>query len=248
MSFTFSPEAQPFIDNFIANGAKSFEKVGTVEDLRNLYERNCKLCAIPHLEHIYTEDHSEQIDHHPISLRIYDIIKDVEEPPPTVLFIHGGSWVIGNLNTQDSICRKIAVSGKVRVIALDYRLATEYKFPISFEDYQRGLPLVKDTMLWFFDKLTSHSNQLEQLSLLNRPFDKNNDDVLLLSVEHDRLRDKVLIFLSQLVKNVINVEYHHLNDLMHGIFTIAGKLSIAENYLEKIGNYIIQKIHQGNKE
>ncbi|MGK9156185.1 alpha/beta hydrolase [Acinetobacter radioresistens] len=318
MSFTFAPEAQPIIDNFITNGAKSFEKMGTIEELRNLYEHNCKLCAMPNLEHIYTEDHIAQIDHYPISLRIYDISKDVKEARPTVLFIHGGGWVIGNLNTHDSICRKIADSGKVRIIALDYRLAPEHKFPIPFEDcqralqyimqnaanlhvdtnqmifmgdsaganmaahlgqafhlhyqkklkaqillypvigylpntpsyqdYQSGLPLVKDTMLWFFDQLTSHPNQLQQLSLLNGPFDKNNGDVLLLTVEHDPLRDEALILINQLVKNGINVEYHHLNGLMHGIFTLAGKLPIAENYLEKIGKYIIQKIHQGNKE
>ncbi|MDO7843396.1 alpha/beta hydrolase [Sphingomonas immobilis] len=54
--------------------------------------------------------------------------------PGTILFLHGGGWVIGDLETHDGICRHLAVAARVEVIALDYRLAPEHRFPAAFDD------------------------------------------------------------------------------------------------------------------
>lgn len=51
----------------------------------------------------------------------------------TVLFFHGGGYVIGDLDTHDGICRHLADCG-LEVVALDYRLAPEHRFPAAFED------------------------------------------------------------------------------------------------------------------
>jgi acetyl esterase len=56
------------------------------------------------------------------------------DPAATVLWIHGGGWVICDLESHDAMCRLLAVSSGCRVIAIDYRLAPEHPFPAPLED------------------------------------------------------------------------------------------------------------------
>jgi acetyl esterase len=53
---------------------------------------------------------------------------------PSLVFYHGGGWVIGNLETHDVVCRKLAHEGELIVISVDYRLAPEHKFPAAIDD------------------------------------------------------------------------------------------------------------------
>ncbi|HEX7383227.1 MAG TPA: alpha/beta hydrolase [Burkholderiaceae bacterium] len=53
---------------------------------------------------------------------------------PVLLFLHGGGFVIGGLETHDSLCRQLALHSGAAVIALDYRLAPEFRFPAAVDD------------------------------------------------------------------------------------------------------------------
>ena len=65
--------------------------------------------------------------------RIYDTHPDRTDRP-CLLFLHGGGWVQGGLDTHDGLCGQIALEAGLRVIALDYRLAPEHKFPAGLDD------------------------------------------------------------------------------------------------------------------
>ncbi len=52
----------------------------------------------------------------------------------SILFFHGGGWVIGDLDTHDHVCRRLAVDSGHEVISVDYRLAPETPFPGAVED------------------------------------------------------------------------------------------------------------------
>ncbi len=54
--------------------------------------------------------------------------------PVTVLYYHGGGFVIGNLDSHHSICADLADATGYQVVAVDYRLAPEYVHPIPFQD------------------------------------------------------------------------------------------------------------------
>src|SRR3984885_591599 len=53
---------------------------------------------------------------------------------PGLVFFHGGGWVIGDLDSHDVVCRKLADEGQLIVISVDYRLAPEHKFPAAVDD------------------------------------------------------------------------------------------------------------------
>lgn len=55
-------------------------------------------------------------------------------PFPVVVYFHGGGWVLGDLDSHDGICRYMCVSTGAVVIAIDYRLSPEAKFPAATED------------------------------------------------------------------------------------------------------------------
>ena len=56
------------------------------------------------------------------------------DPRPTLLYLHGGGFVIGSLETHDSLCRQLALRSGWTVVALDYRLAPEHPFPAAVDD------------------------------------------------------------------------------------------------------------------
>jgi acetyl esterase len=53
---------------------------------------------------------------------------------PVLLYLHGGGFVIGGLETHDSLCRQLALRSGAAVLALDYRLAPEQRFPAAVDD------------------------------------------------------------------------------------------------------------------
>lgn len=54
--------------------------------------------------------------------------------PPTLLFYHGGGWVLGTLDSADDICRELANRAGCLVVSVDYRLAPEHPFPAAVDD------------------------------------------------------------------------------------------------------------------
>ncbi len=67
-----------------------------------------------------------------IPVRIYR--PTAQQPAPLVVFYHGGGFVLGDLNSHDMMCRRIAQSSGAIVLAVDYRLAPEHPYPAAVED------------------------------------------------------------------------------------------------------------------
>jgi len=66
----------------------------------------------------------------------------VPEAPPTrplLVYLHGGGFVIGDLDTHDQCCRIICREARIHVLAVDYRLAPEHPFPAAVDDATAAL-------------------------------------------------------------------------------------------------------------
>jgi acetyl esterase len=66
--------------------------------------------------------------------RSYTPVAAGSEPQPTLVFFHGGGFVIGSVETHDGLCRMLANLSTCRVISVEYRLSPEHKFPAAVED------------------------------------------------------------------------------------------------------------------
>lgn len=76
----------------------------------------------------------------PVGLRLYRPLlagsaqAAAGDPLPVVVFFHGGGFTIGDLDTHDVPCRTLANFARCAVLAVDYRLGPEHRFPAAFED------------------------------------------------------------------------------------------------------------------
>jgi acetyl esterase len=58
---------------------------------------------------------------------------------PTLIYVHGACWVAGSLDSHDEICRYLSKKGDVNVIAINYRLAPENKYPAAHNDVYEAI-------------------------------------------------------------------------------------------------------------
>ncbi|ADJ63843.1 alpha/beta hydrolase [Herbaspirillum seropedicae] len=59
---------------------------------------------------------------------------DAAAPQPVLLYFHGGGYCVGSLDSHDTLCSALAARTPCCVLAVDYRLAPEHRFPTAFED------------------------------------------------------------------------------------------------------------------
>lgn len=69
-----------------------------------------------------------------VNVQVYYPLKQEAQTYTTVIYLHGGGWVIGNLKTCSRYCGQLAAMAQVVVIAVDYRLAPEYPYPAAQND------------------------------------------------------------------------------------------------------------------
>lgn len=69
----------------------------------------------------------------PLAARAYTP-DGLAEGSPLLVYLHGGGWVTGSLNSHDTVCRFLAEVGRLRVLAVEYRLAPEHPFPAAVRD------------------------------------------------------------------------------------------------------------------
>lgn len=81
-----------------------------------------------------------------IAARLYaPALPDAEPGLPVLLYLHGGGFTVGSLDTHDSLCRHLAHLAHCAVLSLDYRLAPEHKFPTAVDD-------AWDALVWLREK------------------------------------------------------------------------------------------------
>lgn len=83
---------------------------------------------------VRTEDRTIEGPAGPIPIRVYWPLRASDEPPPIVVYLHGGGWCIGDVDSYDGVARGHAVGGDAVVVSVDYRLAPEHPYPAAVED------------------------------------------------------------------------------------------------------------------
>ena len=66
-----------------------------------------------------------------VCVRLY---ANTKESRPVIMYFHGGGWVLGNIQSHDALCRRLAVESSCTVVSVDYRLSPESPFPGPVND------------------------------------------------------------------------------------------------------------------
>jgi acetyl esterase len=104
----------------------------SVPEARAAYEAASEILELPRAALARVEAlHIAAADGTPLRARLYAPSNEVL---PVLLYLHGGGFTIGNLETHDSLCRQLAIRSGAAVVALDYRLAPEHRFPCAVDD------------------------------------------------------------------------------------------------------------------
>ena len=124
-------QARALIERFVREGTPPVSKLTPAEARRLTREVNRRLTSPPEavavVENMRMSNTSAQIP-----ARVY--IPREGEGLPVLVYFHGGGWVLGGLDSVDSLCRSLANVADCVVVSADYRLAPEHKFPAAVED------------------------------------------------------------------------------------------------------------------
>jgi acetyl esterase len=124
------PQAQAFLDQIAAMGGQPLSSMGVAE-ARQAMELLSQMrgAEVPVASAVDRTIPGPAGD---IPVRIYT--PNATAPLPLLVYFHGGGWVLGSLGTHDGICRALAAGAGCVVVAVDYRLAPEHRYPAAAED------------------------------------------------------------------------------------------------------------------
>ena len=120
------PEIQAHLDRAASSAAKPRDAM-TVEETRESYRR-ASAAAAERWELARVEDGTVT----GLPVRSYG-----DESSPVLVYLHGGRFFSGDLDTHDGACRALTVHSGCRIVAVDYRLAPEHRFPAALYDAVR---------------------------------------------------------------------------------------------------------------
>jgi acetyl esterase len=116
------------------NGETSLVEGRTVEQAREENRESVPVVAGPPRPMARVESLSIPAPGNQMPARLYVALDAPPAPQPMLVYFHGGGWVIGDLDTHDSVCRFLAQHSGCRVLSVGYRLAPEHPFPTPVED------------------------------------------------------------------------------------------------------------------
>lgn len=138
-------KSQPMHQLSVAQARHDFEQSSQVLDPSPPAAVNVRTVSIP------TRDGAT------LDARLYRATQN-DQTLPVIVYFHGGGYVVGSLDSHDSICRRLAASGRHAVLAPAYRLAPEYPFPAAVHD-------ALDSTRWVHEHATQLAIDREQISL-----------------------------------------------------------------------------------
>ncbi|WP_144635225.1 alpha/beta hydrolase [Bordetella genomosp. 13] len=135
---TLHPDLEAFLEMSRRSGARPMTGM-TPDEARAVYDR-ATLALDTEAPDVPTDAvRMDCRDGHPLRLRLYR--GTAARPAPVLLYFHGGGYVLGSLASHHSLCAALARQAACAVVAVEYRLAPEHRFPTAFED-------AEDARLW----------------------------------------------------------------------------------------------------
>ncbi len=142
MTAKYPELTDPGIRAFLEAGEKLYPADAvnfTMAEQRAFYDKYCAHFSTPYPSGLTVEDFTMGA----IPCRRYT----PENPNTKLLYLHGGGFVVGGLQSHDSICADLAAQAQVEVTAVEYRLAPEHPFPAAFDNCWTVLQSLKSCIV-----------------------------------------------------------------------------------------------------
>jgi len=129
------PQAQALLQSMIDHAVAPMHTLSVLEARKAYLDRKPLTQPAPPAE-AHSEDLlADSAWAPPVRLRvIHPSPPALGQTRPALVFFHGGGWVIGDLDTHDTLCRELAVQAGIVVVSVEYRLAPEHRFPAAVDD------------------------------------------------------------------------------------------------------------------
>jgi acetyl esterase len=128
------PQARAFIDLLEQRGVPPTHTLSP-DDARRFYRERRAVAQPEPGEVAEVRELSAPGPHGAIPLRLYRPLgSQAADVQPVLVYYHGGGWVIGDLDTHDTLCRELANLSGCAVVAVDYRMGPEHRFPAAVDD------------------------------------------------------------------------------------------------------------------
>lgn len=304
---TVHPQAQAALDKMAAMGAPPFYELSPVE-ARRVYDSSPDFSASPEpVAHV--EDVSIPGPGRPLEARLYRSGADAAAPPPLLLYLHGGGWVMGGIDPVDSPLRALANRSGAVICSLGYRLSPETPFPGPLEDvltamswladralslgadherivvggdsaggnlaaagalaardgrgprpagqvliypvldfdldtasyraHAEGYGLTRESMRWYWDCYASTEVRSDPLASPLRAADLAGlPPALVISAEHDVLRDEAEEYARRLEAAGVPVTLSRYDGMVHGFFRMAGAVDAGSELIDEIASWL----------
>jgi acetyl esterase len=134
----------PGIRRFMIEGERFYPPDAvnfTLAEQRAFYDRYCAHFGKPRPPSVTLHDFNAGS----VPCRLYK--SDATPRPPVLLYLHGGGFVLGSLDSHDDVCAEICEGADIAVVAVQYRLSPVKIFPAAFDDCWSALKHVAETEL-----------------------------------------------------------------------------------------------------
>lgn len=304
---TVHPQARAVLDKMAAMGAPPFYELSPAE-ARRVYDSSPDFSAAPDpVAHV--EDVTIPGPGGPLAARIYRSGAEAQDPPPLLLYLHGGGWVMGGIEPVDSPLRALANRSGAVICSLGYRLAPETPFPgpledvlatvswlagqapslgadqerivvggdsaggnlaaaatlaardkrgprpagqvliypvmdfdfdtASYREHAEGYGLTRESMRWYWDCYASTEARSDPLAAPLRAADVAGlPPALVISAEHDVLRDEAEDFAHRLEAAGVSVTLSRYEGMVHGFFRMAGAVDAGPQLIDEIAGWL----------
>ena len=131
--FDIDPEVQQFIETMI-RVSSNLSTDSSIEQQRLNSNAACRYFFSPYPAGMESSDDVVTGRHGEIPIRRYRNTKVEFNPDAQIIFLHGGGFILGDLESHDDICAELCANTGLNAVSIDYRLSPEYKHPVHLDD------------------------------------------------------------------------------------------------------------------
>jgi len=131
--FDLDPEVKSFIGTTI-RVSNNLSTNTSIEQQRENYDKSCRYFYYGYPPGVESTDDIVTGRHGNIPIRRYSRQKQIDLTDTQIVFIHGGGFILGSLDSHDDICAEICGATGIDTISIDYRLSPEFFHPVHLDD------------------------------------------------------------------------------------------------------------------